>query len=408
MSTSQPGLQRCLDKLNSYCANNCLTVNLKKTKVVVFSKSGRLTSDKFFYDSIEIEKSTSYKYLGIVFSASGTFSYCQKDLYNRALRAQFKLTKCFFSMTPKLDSLLHLFEHTIEPVLLYGSEIWGTVNILSSKIKKADFKLENLVENLLCDKLQLKFLKYISRMHKKAPNMGVLSEFGRYPLYINVLVNTCKYLHRLLTSASDLLHCTFKESCDISKRKKMSWVACVEFVLKQVGVSTSQASLPSFPYVVKSKLVNRFKINLTTHLAECNETKQGKLRTYASFKTNFKKEKYLSVINNVDIRKCFMAFRISAHKLEIEVGRYKNIQSMNRLCKVCKSNEVEDEKHFIFSCNKYSLLRKEFFNKISDLCRNFSALSQDSKLFWLMNNESTEVILLLSKYIYDCFQLRNA
>ena len=95
--------------------------------------------DKFYYDSIEIEKSTSYKYLGIIFSSSGTFSYCQTDLHNRALRAQFKLTKCFGSMAPKLDTLLHLFEHTTEPILLYGSEMWGTASILSSKIKKVRF-----------------------------------------------------------------------------------------------------------------------------------------------------------------------------------------------------------------------------------------------------------------------------
>ena len=95
--------------------------------------------------------------------------------------------------------------------------------------------------------------------------------------------------------------------------------------------------------MVKCKLINRFKANLTTYLAKCEETQQGKLRTYAFFKTIFKKEKYLSVINNVDIRKCLMVFRISAHKLEIEVGRYKNIQSMKRLCKVCTLNEVEDK-----------------------------------------------------------------
>ena len=43
----------------------------------------------------------------------------------------------------------------------------GTLNILSSKIKKADFKFENLLENILCDKLHIKFLKYISKMGKK-------------------------------------------------------------------------------------------------------------------------------------------------------------------------------------------------------------------------------------------------
>ena len=138
LSTSKSGLQSCLNKLASYCENNCLSVNLKKTKVVVFCKNGRLSTDKFYYDNIEIENSISYKYLDIIFSSSGTFSYCQTDLYmyKRTMKAQFKLTKCFSNISPKLDMLLHLFEHTVEPIMLYGSEIWGTVNILSSKIKR--------------------------------------------------------------------------------------------------------------------------------------------------------------------------------------------------------------------------------------------------------------------------------
>ena len=135
---------------------------------------------------------------------------------------------------------------------------------------------------------------------------------------------------------------SFQESCVIINHKRMSWVACVEFLLKQIGVSTSEAYLPSFSSAVKRKLINRFKANLTKTLSKSSDTNQGKLRTYAYFKTIFRKEKYLSIINNVDIRKCFMSFCISAHKSEIEVGRYKNIPASNRICKVCSSGEVED------------------------------------------------------------------
>ena len=105
----------------------------------------------------------------------------------------------------------------------------------------------------------------------------------------------------------------------------------VEVLLKQIGVSTSEAYLPSFSSVVKQKLINRFKANLTKTLSKSSDTNQGKLRTYAYFKTIFQKEKYSSIINNVDIRKCFMSFCISAHKLETEDGRYKNIPALNRI-----------------------------------------------------------------------------
>ena len=146
---------------------------------------------------------------------------------------------------------------------------------------------------------------------------------------------------------------------------------------------------------------------MTKTLSKSSDTNQGKLRTYAYFKTIFQKEKYLSIINNVDIRKCFMSFRISAHKLEIEVGRYKNIPSLNRICKVCSSGEVEDERHLIFSCNKYSSLRQSFFTETQKICKNFSTLTQDAQFFWLMNNESEDVIILFSNYIYECFKLRD-
>ena len=58
----------------------------------VFCKSGKLSKEIFYLNGTEIQNSSSYKYLGILFSSSGTFSYCQSDLYKRALRAQFKLT----------------------------------------------------------------------------------------------------------------------------------------------------------------------------------------------------------------------------------------------------------------------------------------------------------------------------
>ena len=178
--------------------------------------------------------------------------------------------------------------------------------------------------------------------------------------------------------------------------------------IKQIGVSTSESYLPSFSFVVKRKLINRIKANLAKTLSKSSDTNQGKLRTYAYFKTIFQKEKYLSIINNVDIRKCFMSFRISACKLiEIEVGRYKNIPALNRICKVCSSGELEDERHLIFSCNKYSSLRQSFFTETQKICKNFSTLTQDAQFFWLMNNESEDVIILFSNYIYDYFKLRD-
>jgi len=48
-STTENGLQNCLNKLSAYCDKNCLTVNLKKTKILVFCKNGKRDKTKFFF-----------------------------------------------------------------------------------------------------------------------------------------------------------------------------------------------------------------------------------------------------------------------------------------------------------------------------------------------------------------------
>ena len=47
-----------------------------------------------------------------------------------------------------------------------------------------------------------------------------------------------------------------------------------------------------------------------------------KLRTYRLIKQQFGFEKYLKVLSDRKLRMVLAAFRISAHKLQIERGRY--------------------------------------------------------------------------------------
>ena len=62
----------------------------------------------------------------------------------------------------------------------------------------------------MCDKLHIRFLN-IPGISKMSCNIANLGEFGSYPLSIKVLVYTCKYLKRLLTTESELLQCAYKE-----------------------------------------------------------------------------------------------------------------------------------------------------------------------------------------------------
>ena len=82
------------------------------------------------------------------------------DLYNRGLKAFFKLKSISGALSPSIDTSLHIFDHTIKPILLYGCEICGTSFPSSASIRKEpEFKLEKAYKNFECEKLSTKFFK---------------------------------------------------------------------------------------------------------------------------------------------------------------------------------------------------------------------------------------------------------
>ena len=53
---------------------------------------------------------------------------------------------------------------------------------------------------------------------------------------------------------------------------------------------------------------------------------KGKLSFYCKIKKEFKMERYLSVIQNMEMRSYITKFRISAYKFPIQIGRYINTE----------------------------------------------------------------------------------
>jgi hypothetical protein len=120
--------------------------------------------------------------------------------------------------------------------------------------------------------------------------------------------------------------------------------------------------------------------------------KDGKLTTCLFLKTNFKLEKYLTLVKKYEYRKSICKLRTSAHRLLIETGRNTNILRNKRICKNCTNQEIEDETHFLTRCQKFSGERDELFKSISAKVENFTNLSDKNKLFWLLNCENQEIL----------------
>ena len=124
---------RKIEYLEKYCKNRCLEFNINKTKVIIFNKTGRLIVDKFVIGEEAIECVKQYKYLGIVLSNTGKFTEARKILYEKALKASFKLYKDLKNASPSVKTLFHIFDHTKKPIALYGFENWGIRNLTNKR-----------------------------------------------------------------------------------------------------------------------------------------------------------------------------------------------------------------------------------------------------------------------------------
>ena len=131
------------------------------------------------------------------------------------------------------------------------------------------------------------------------------------------------------------------------------------------------------------------------------KSENGKLRKYKLFKTTFGMETYLDMINDKSIRKHLSSFRISAHRLHIERGRYTRPRTSveDRLCSVCK--EIEDEFHFMFECEKYRVYRNNLFEVIKESDIILSDCNRENLVILL---QTTNMIILkaIGNYLEQC------
>ncbi len=129
-----------------------------------------------------------------------------------------------------------------------------------------------------------------------------------------------------------------------------------------------------------------------------------KLRTYALFKKDYCVEPYVYLVLNRKYRSVLAKLRTGILPLEIEVGRWRNTAVELRLCKMCNQSVVEDEYHFLFSCDLYKNERETFFQNVSSIEENFVTLDTETKWGVLM---SAPLVNITAKYVWTIFTKRQ-
>ena len=92
----------------------------------------------------------------------------------------------------------------------------------------------------------------------------------------------------------------------------------------------------------------------------------------------------------------------------IEHSRYQidHLPRKYRLCPLCNSNQVIDDIHFLFQCNKVQ--RQAFINKINKIIPNVEKKSFPESIKLIINSKDHHLIKLvmkIQKYVAKCVSL---
>merc|ERR1712035_109342 len=150
---------------------------------------------RFLLDSTALRHTLSYTHLGLNITPTGHFNLAINDLRDKGRRAFWSIKKSSCIDIP-VRVWIKIFQSVIEPIILYGSEVWGP--LVTQDFEKWD---KHPIESL-----HTEICKSILKVHRNTPNNGCRAELGQFPLLIWIQKRAIKFYHHLKASDPNSYH----------------------------------------------------------------------------------------------------------------------------------------------------------------------------------------------------------
>ena len=383
VSDSVTGLQNKLNVLYSQSRRLGLHVNKDKSKIVIFRKGGYLSKhENWTYGNTKLEIVNSYKYLGIDFSTRMSLTNCVTDLVTKAKKASFCIIQSLKRLACNdLKLFSKLFDSKVEPILAYGSELWG------------------LQEHLPIEQVHTTTLKQFLKVSIHSSNTLLYGETARYPLYINHKIRCVKYWLKLLKMHETRIRKQAYEMMRrMSEKNVNSWITDLKYFLYSNGFGCvwlfqSVGNEKAFCNSLKERLCDVFKQSWCGKL-----TSDPHLHFYSSFKSMIYLNSFLLHRTlPFSLQTTLIRFRLGVSNILCHKYKYSNNINIH-LCPLCKK-DIEDEHHILLVCKVYENLRLTYLPEkfLKNRCTFNSSL--------LMSNENYQ--FHVAKYLHHSIKLRD-
>lgn len=348
-------MHECLLRFSEYCRTWKLKINTEKSKIVIFGS--KRATHIFNVDGNNLEIVDSYKYLGTIFSKSGSFLTARTHITEQARKALYLLYARIENLDLPIDLQLKLFDHTILPILTYSCEVWGYENCQ------------------ILERVHLSFLKRIIKAKKSTPNYMVYSELGRYPLEITIKTRMIAYWSRLLNGKETKLSRQIYNTMVNKQAFQSKWVKSVKSILTDIGRPDIWESQNVTNTLHISKKVSQILKDQFFQNMNSSSQESTKRRNYFAFKNNFTLEKYLLTLPK-SLYIPLAKFRTGNHRFPVETGRWLSVDYQDRKCKLCNRMDIGDEYHYLFVCEKFCNERNKYLKRYFNTHPNMFKFSQ--------------------------------
>ena len=381
------GLQNQLNILHRAAQKLHLIVNLEKSNIIVFRKGGYLgEKERWFYDGKIMPVVNAYKYLGIYLSTRLSFTAACRDVASKAKRALvYIIQKLRQHNCSSIHVFLKNFDTQVQPIMQYGSEIWGLYNAAGE-----------------CEKVHLYALKKYLNVDLKTPNDLVYKETCRYPITINSTVNCIRYWLKLIQMNNFRLPKKAYDSLYVLDSKgKESWVTNIRLCLTQNGfghawLNQGVGNPKKFLLELKCRLIDCKWQNINAHINVSDRF------NFYSLVTPEEKciPSYLAIDLNRHLKCTLTKFRFGISSINVHFFRYRHHNQRDLMCPYCKTVE-ENEFHFILCCPLYEETRKQYIKP------KFWRKPSNLKLHILLSSSHFKTVEDLCRYLYKALKIRE-
>jgi hypothetical protein len=395
IADNENDLQNMLNIASDFSRKWKLDFNYNKSNVVIIGK--RKNENKVWsLGNRHIKEADSYKYLGFNISRNFSDHVHVKELIQKGNR----LIGYIKSIINSQDDFNRVY---------YGNILWKSLALPSinyacaiSTYSTSDYKK--------LESLQLQMARSILKAPRNTPSAALLGDLGWDCIESIHNQNKIKYFNRVINMDSHrwpkLLFNAIFTVFNNDMHLKWTWLDSVNNILKNCGfdhvlTSVNEANIPWFNSFVN---INRQQCHINWYNNACSKTS---LHDYICLKNQPNLESYL--IDKLDFIGSSLKFKARSNTLPLNGRTSSWNKQKSGSCDLC-NDDLEDIRHFIFSCPATNNIRIDEFYKLEQKLQEgglfsawllFISSNIDIKLYMLLGGDCAQLLPALSSCSVD-------